>query len=95
MRVTKPAMLALVLLLSGCGAQPTHVAMRIEVVAPRIPSSLLVCPEAPVVPTAVRQAQVASYVTRLWEAHQICHNHLAAVAQAISALPVQPTPVSR
>lgn len=81
-------MILAVLLLGGCGAKPAHVVTRIQLVEPRIPPMLLSCPAAPAVPAApsARQSQVATYVAQLWRAHQICHDHLAAVARAIQAL---------
>lgn len=84
-----------VLLLGGCGAGAPRVATRIEVVQPRVPPSLLVCPPAPAVPAATRQSEVAGYVAELWRAHEVCHEHLGAVAQTLRALPGQAVPGAR
>lgn len=73
--------------LGGCGSQAPQVVTRIRLVEPRIPPALLVCPAAPVVPAATRQSQVASYVAELWRAHQVCRDHLVAVAHTLRALP--------
>ncbi|EGO95898.1 hypothetical protein APM_1275 [Acidiphilium sp. PM] len=79
-----------VVLLAGCAAPPPQVVTRIRVVEPRIPPSLLACPPAPAVPLVQRQSQVANYVAELWEAGEICRNHLAAVAGALRPHPVPP-----
>ncbi len=68
------------MLLAGCAAPPPRVVTRIRVVTPLVPPSLLSCPPAPSVPVARRQSTVATYVAELWEAGEICRNHLAAVA---------------
>ena len=82
-------MLAAAMLLAGC-TPPPPVVTRIRVVEPRIPPSLLACPPAPAVPLVQRQSQVATYVAELWEAGEICRNHLAAVAGALRPHPVPP-----
>jgi uncharacterized lipoprotein YajG len=83
-------MLAAAMLLAGCAAPPQQVVTRIRVVEPRIPPSLLACPPAPAVPLVQRQSQVATYVAELWEAGEVCRNHLAAVADALRPHPVPP-----
>ena len=82
-------MLAAAMLLAGC-TPPPPVVTRIRVVEPRIPPSLLACPPAPAVPLVQRQSQVATYVAELWEAGEICRNHLAAVAEALRPQPELP-----
>ncbi|MHB1303016.1 MAG: hypothetical protein ACYCZB_06015 [Acidiphilium sp.] len=78
----------LCLLLAGCAAPKPATVTRIELVRPEIPTALLSCPEAPVVPMASRQSQVAAYVAELWQAHAVCYDHLAAVGRTLGAEPV-------
>ncbi|BAJ82203.1 MULTISPECIES: YajG family lipoprotein [Acidiphilium] len=88
--MTARGLMLAVVLLAGCAAPPPQVVTRIRVVEPRIPPSLLACPPAPAVPLVQRQSQVATYVAELWEAGEICRNHLAAVAGALRPHPVPP-----
>ncbi|MGC8526451.1 hypothetical protein [Acidiphilium sp.] len=88
--MTARGLMLAVVLLAGCAAPSPQVVTRIRVVEPRIPPSLLACPPAPAVPLVQRQSQVATYVAELWEAGEICRNHLAAVAGALRPHPVPP-----
>ena len=88
--MTARGLMLAVVLLAGCAARPPQVVTRFRVVEPRIPPSLLACPPAPAVPLVQRQSQVATYVAELWEAGEICRNHLAAVADALRPHPVPP-----
>ncbi len=85
-------MLAAAALLAGCAASPPQVVTRIRVVTPLVPPALLSCPAAPAVPVVQRQSAVATYVAQLWEAGEICRNHLAAVAGVLRQPGALPAP---
>ncbi|MCU4159382.1 hypothetical protein AiwAL_04595 [Acidiphilium sp. AL] len=74
--------MVLCVLLAGCAAKPVAIT-KIRLVQPQIPQPLLICPNAPAVPAATRQSQVAAYIAELWRAHAVCYDHLAAVRRTL------------
>ena len=80
----KASIVALGLLLGACTPQ---VVTKVQYVGPDVPTALLTCSPAPVVPDATKQSEVAQYIANLWAAHRDCYDKLGAVAQALSTAP--------
>jgi len=72
-------------LLTACGPEPeVRIVTKVEVVRPQIPPSLTDCRAAPPVPVADTQADVASYVLDLFDAHGDCREKLKALVEVVA-----------
>lgn len=72
--------IALALSLIACGGNKKTLAIEEKHIVVMPPEGLWDCPNAPLPPEGVyTQADVADYVLRLYETHQVCQDSLKAV----------------
>jgi len=85
------AMLAGLLLLSGCAAAPApQVETRIQMERVTLPVGLLSCASEPALNDWTMQSGVADYVVRLHEAYADCSNTVSAIAHIETSAPPAP-----
>ena len=78
MRIRTLAIILLCLGLGACGGTKKTLLIEETTKVAMPPSALWECPDVHL-PETVTQADVADYVLQLYEAHQICKDHLEAV----------------